>query len=112
MKEYEEIMKKYEGITLPIYGPWDLKKQEERSEFFKPQGLYRGREFGIFVPGPRERLGIFSKSSGHFFERPFLECDVIKGGGLGWVRKIPVGGGLGENNDMKRVNFKLLYRPL
>ena len=26
MKTYEENMKKYEGITLPIYRPWDLEK--------------------------------------------------------------------------------------
>ena len=25
MREYEENMKKYEGITLLIYSPWNLK---------------------------------------------------------------------------------------
>ena len=39
------------------------------------------------VRGPRERLGIFSKSPGHFLEEPFLECDVIKGGGGGGRRE-------------------------
>ena len=30
MKKYEEIMKTYEGITLTIYGPWDLEKFRAR----------------------------------------------------------------------------------
>ena len=38
MKKYEENMKKYEGITLPIYVPWDLEKFRAR-----PAGR-RGKE--------------------------------------------------------------------
>ena len=30
MEKYEENMKKYEGITLPISGPWDLEKFRAR----------------------------------------------------------------------------------
>ena len=30
MKKYEENMNKYEGITLPIYVPWDLEKFQAR----------------------------------------------------------------------------------
>ena len=30
MQKYEESMKKYEGIILPIYGPWDLQKFRAR----------------------------------------------------------------------------------
>ena len=36
MKKYEENMKKYEGITLPIYRPWDLEK------FRACRGRWRG----------------------------------------------------------------------
>ena len=77
-------MKNYEGITLLVYGPWDLK-------------TFRG----VGVSGPRERLGFF-----HFFERSFPECDVIEGRG---ARKIPVWRrGVGENKDMKHVKLFLM----
>ena len=72
----------------------------ESSEFFASpyRGPWRSSKF-FQVPGTRERLGIFSKSPGNFFERPFSECDVIKGGG---VAKFELG--VGENKDMKHAN--------
>jgi len=39
MKKYEENMNKYEGITLPIYVPWDLEK-------FRAQSLIYGQVRG------------------------------------------------------------------
>ena len=47
-----------------------------------------------------EQISNMKEYEEHFFESPFPECDVIKGGGVAKTSS-----GAGENKDMKHVKI-------
>ena len=93
-------MKNYEGITLPIYRPWDL----ENSEFFQvPEPIVYSRIDRNF-PSPRAYI---EEDSSEFFQVP----RTFSRKAISRIGRYQEGGG-GEREDMKHVNLELPSRAM